>query len=231
MKKKIMMLIALLGCTGLSTLVAQNCTAYYPVKQGTITEVTSYDAKSKVTGSTQSTVISNTSTADGYVVTIKSESFDTKGVSSGSGEYSYSCAGGKFLINMKSFFDPKAMAAYKDMDVTMDATDIDMPVNPTVGETLKEGSFTMTASSNGFQVMKMTVRMYNRKVAAIETITTAAGTFECIKITYDLSTDAMFKIDTKGAEWYAKEVGAVKTETYDVNGKLMGSSQLTKITR
>jgi hypothetical protein len=231
MKKRMIMMMVLLGTMSLATLNAQTCTAYYPIKQGTITEMTSYDAKGKVTGSSRSTVLTNVGTADGYVVNIKSESFDDKGVASGSSEYSYSCAGGKFLINMKGFFNPATMAAYKDMDLTIDATDIDMPSNPTVGEVLKEGTLTMKASTNGFQVMNMTLRMYNRKVAAIETITTSAGTFECIKITYDMETSGMFRLLTKGVEWYAKEVGAVKTESYDANGKLTGSSQLTKITR
>jgi len=127
--------------------------------------------------------------------------------------------------------NPSVLAAYKDMDVTLDATEIDMPSNPTVGESLKEGSLSMTVSTNGIQVMKMTIRMYNRKVAAMESITTSAGTFDCFKLSYDMETSGMFKMVTKGAEWYAKEVGAVKTESYDAAGKLTGSSQLSKITR
>lgn len=231
MKKIAVSILFVTTLVGIKPLVAQDCTSYFPVKTGVVTEMTSYDGKNKATGLSRTTVLSNETTADGYVVKIKSEEFDTKGVLKNNGEYSYSCAGGKFIFSMKNLFDKQNSTAYEGMDVVMDATDIDMPTQPVAGTVLKEGSFTMTVSSNGMQIMKMKTRMYNRKVEAVETITTSAGTFECIKITYDLETDAMFKIVTKGVEWYSKEVGAVKAESYDANGKLLGSSQLTKITR
>lgn len=231
MKKITGVLLILAAILSPAVLRAQSCVSYYPVQKGMITEMANYDAKGKLLGSSKTTVLNNESTATGYVVTIKSESFDDKGVNSGSGEYSYSCSSGNFVMSMKSYFDPKTMAAYKDMDVKIDAGDIDMPSNPTVGQTLKEGSLSMSASSGGFTVMNMQIRMFNRKVADIETITCPAGTFECIKITYDMETNAMFKIVTKGAQWFCKEVGAVKTETYDSNGKLLGSSLLTKLVK
>jgi hypothetical protein len=231
MKRMMSLLLTFMGVLSIGSVLAQECVSYYPVKQGFMSETTSYDAKSKVTGMTRTTVLSNETTPTGYKVTIKSETFDAKNVSNGSGEYGYSCNGGKFVLSMKNFFNPSTAEAYKDMEVVMDATDIDMPANPTPGTELQEGRLTMTASTNGFTVMNMKIRMYNRKVAAVETITTTAGTFECIKLTYDMDTDAMFKMTTKGVEWYSKEVGAVKTETYDASGKLVGSSQLTKITR
>ena len=71
----------------------------------------------------------------------------------------------------------------------------------------------------------------NRKVEAIETITTAAGTFDCVKISYDVESKMMFTIKAKGAEWYALETGLVKSESYDAKGKLTGSQELVKLKR
>ena len=78
-------------------------------------------------------------------------------------------------------------------------------------------------------MMNMTTTVHNRKVEAVERVTTEAGTFECFKVSYDVMTDAMIDIRTKGIEWIAKDVGAVRTETYNKNGKLTGYSELIKI--
>lgn len=231
MRKIAMIMMSAMLLAGLKPLMAQDCVSYYPLKSGMVTEMTTYDGKNKVTGMNRTTVLSNTANATGYVVNIKSESFDASNVSTGGGEYSYSCANGTFVMSMKNLFDPKNMAAYEGMELTIDATDIDMPSSPVAGQTLKDGSFSMKVVSGGFPVMNMKVRMYNRKVEGIESITTPAGTFECVKISYDLDNETMFKITTKGVDWYAKEVGAVKSESYDSKGKLLGSSVLTKIVR
>ena len=39
----------------------------------------------------------------------------------------------------------------------------------------------------------------------------------------------MITIRTKGVEWYAKDVGLVKSESYMSNGKLAGSTVLTDL--
>ena len=78
-------------------------------------------------------------------------------------------------------------------------------------------------------MMNMTTKVYNRKVEAIEKITTEAGTFECYKITYDVFTDAMIDINTKGIDWIARDVGTVRTENYNKNGKLTGYTELIKL--
>jgi hypothetical protein len=232
MKTLTFTLFLIFGISFSVTLYAQDCQSYYPVKKGTVTETTSYDAKNATTGMTRTTVVSNESTVSGgYVVEVKSESFDTKNVSTGTNEFAYSCKGGTFEVDMKSFFDPKSMSAYKDMDVSIDAGEMDMPTNPAPGQTLKDGSLKVTISSSGFPIMNLEIRIFNRKVAAIEPVTTTAGTFDCVKITYDVETKSIMNMTTKGADWFAKETGSVKSESYDQNGKLMGYNLLTKITR
>jgi hypothetical protein len=69
--------------------------------------------------------------------------------------------------------------------------------------------------------------MFNRKVEALESITTPAGTFECYKLTYDMEIKSMIKMTVKATQWVARNVGAVKTESFDKNGKLVGYSLLT----
>jgi hypothetical protein len=78
-------------------------------------------------------------------------------------------------------------------------------------------------------MMNMTTKVYNRKVEAIEKVTTEAGTFECYKISYDVFVDGMIDFNSKGIEWIARDVGAVRSETYNKNGKLTGYTELIKL--
>jgi hypothetical protein len=78
-------------------------------------------------------------------------------------------------------------------------------------------------------IMNMTINVSNRKVEAVENLTTPAGTFECYKISFDVATKMMINVKSKGVEWFAKGIGMVKNETYDSNGKLLGSNVLTSI--
>ena len=75
--------------------------------------------------------------------------------------------------------------------------------------------------------MNMNISISNRKVEAAENLTTPAGTFECYKISCDVAIKMMINVKTKSIEWYAKGVGMVKSESYNTDGKLMGSNVLT----
>jgi hypothetical protein len=115
------------------------------------------------------------------------------------------------------------------MEVTMDATDLDFPGDLSVGQTLKDGSITIKISSQGMAMMTMVVKIYDRKVEAIEDITTPAGTFSCYKMTSTIESKTMFTIIAKTTDWMAKNVGSVRSETYDKDGKLTGYMVLTSM--
>jgi hypothetical protein len=79
-------------------------------------------------------------------------------------------------------------------------------------------------------IMTVTSVISNRKVAATEDLTTPAGTFKTIKITYDVETQMGFvNVKTSVAEWYSEKYGLIKTVNYDKKGKIDSYSQLTKI--
>ena len=66
-----------------------------------------------------------------------------------------------------------------------------------------------------------------------ETVSTTAGKFDCIKISYLKRTKIVLKTTTlRITEWYAKGVGlVVKSEAYDTKGKSYGKTLLTKIVK
>lgn len=63
-----------------------------------------------------------------------------------------------------------------------------------------------------------------------EQISTTAGKFDCIKISYLKRTKIVLKNTTvRVTEWYAKGIGLVKSEAYDLKGKVAGKVLLVKV--
>ena len=224
--------------TGFSSYVkSQNCGMYYPLVTGTETEMTNYDDKGKVDGKTISKVTDSKSGTDGSTVaTIQTTSKDKKDAVTGTVSSSVKCTGGKIFVEMKSFAPAQSSDQWKDMDVKTDASWLELPQTLTVGMTLQDGTGTISVYKSGTLYLTTKISITNRKVASSETITTAAGTFTCFKITQDILIETTIigittKMKSKSVEYFAAGTGLVKSESYDKNDKLIGHSELTKITK
>ena len=214
---------------GLNQVYAQDCVPYYPVKEGIVREMASYDKKDKLTGTTIQTVKEIKTTGNITEWTIGTVSKDAKGKEVSAGDLSMSCENGIFKMDMQNFIDEETMKSFEGMEVTMDATELDYPAVLAPGQTLKDGHITIKATSQGIPVMTMVVKIYDRKVEAIEDVTTPAGTFSCYKMSSTIETKTMFTIVAKSTDWMAKNVGVVRSETFDKNGNLTGYMVLTSM--
>lgn len=208
---------------------SQDCTFYCPVKEGTVMEVKHFNAKDKLQGTDKQTILSKQRSGGDLSVTIKVESFDEKNNLQSDRNLTYECKNGVFLFDMNNFIDPKTMSAYKDMQVSITASNLEIPGTLKAGQALKEGSIQMKISNQGMSLMNMNTTIKNRKVEAVENITTSAGTFECYKISYEIETKMMFTITGKGVDWIAKNTGVIRSESYDANGKLVSYNILSSI--
>jgi hypothetical protein len=225
MKSKLF--LTLLGALLSAGLFAQDCQLYYPSQENAQLGYNQYDKKGNLSGSSLQKITSLKTTATSTEALISAESFDAKGKSLGTVELTARCESGVYYIDMKNYMGASTTEAYKDMEMKVEGGNLEMPLNLNAGDILKDGNLKVAFSSGGMTVLNMTVSITNRKVAATETITTPAGTFECYKITYDIATKMMINVKMKGAEWYAKKVGMVKSESYSTDGKLMASSVLS----
>ena len=106
------------------------------------------------------------------------------------------------------------------------------PKNMQPGQDLDDATFTMKTNSGGMG-MQMTSSVVNRKVVAKESVTTPAGTFDCVKVTGTRKTTARIlgKDRNMGKPlvetvWFAPGIGTVKQENYTENGKLESTNQL-----
>ena len=76
--------------------------------------------------------------------------------------------------------------------------------------------------------MRLTFIMTNRKVVGEETITTPAGTFDCIVLTYDYESKMGIKVTGSTKQWFAEGIGLVKQIDLNKKGKETNRTLLTK---
>ena len=208
-----------------------DCNGYAMMEKGVTLVYQDYNAKDKLVGTHQSTV-TELSESDGAVkATVHSVSKDDKDKVTNEGDYGFTCKDGVISIDMRSVAG-SSMDAYKDMEVTLDQSDLVFPATLTEGQTLPDGTMTMKVSSGGMVIMTMVTQIVDRKVEAFESVTTAAGTFECAKISQVMNMDmGMMKTTSKQVSWFTSGVGMVRSESYNKNGELQSYTVLSQIQR
>ena len=119
------------------------------------------------------------------------------------------------------------------MEYDISGTNLDLPNDLGVGQTLPDANMEMNISMSGIN-LTMNIITKDRTVEAEENITTPAGSFDCYVISYtsqmQMSMGGMNQVST-GKQWIAEGVGMVKNEDYNKKGKITSSSVLTAFTK
>lgn len=229
--------IIFLATTVLATtsLHAQDCKGFYYLNNGEV-QMTLFDKKGGENGKMTYTITGSAKSGSTTTANFSSEMVNEKGKSLSKSSGKYKCTGGVFYMDAKVAIPQEQMSAYKDMDVKAEDVFIEYPSSMSAGQSLKDANFKMEVHNKGSLFATTTFDQTNRKVVAKETITTTAGTWECWKITYEVRFKASMApmnigipINLKGTEWFAPGFGIVKTETFNKNGKLLGSMQITSV--
>jgi len=222
--KTILLLFAIIGTTYAQT----DCKPYAPTNKGATWEITNYNAKGKIQGKINYELVDKIVSGNDITFKIKSAAQDKKGKEVYINEFEAVCKDGKFDFGMAFKMDGNQLKSYENMDIQVDASKFEIPdMDAEPGTKLDDGSLEINIESGPIP-MKMTILITDRKVEQRENISTTAGTFDCIVLTQTISTKMMIKITASSKEWYAENVGMVRSESYNKKGKLMGYSELTK---
>jgi len=213
-----------------STYAQVDCRPYIPTDEGTEWEMTSYNAKGKVESKTTLKVLEKEVSGSDLTVKIQAVSYDKKDKEIFTNTFEAYCKDGKFELDMAFKLNGEAMRAYKNMDIDMDASEFGIPsMDAAAGTTLDDGTITVKIGNGGMNMFKMTIDIVDRKVEAKEDRTTPAGTFKCLVLSQTTRTKMVMKMESTSKEWYAENVGMIRSETYNKKGKLMGYSELTAL--
>ena len=92
------------------------------------------------------------------------------------------------------------------------------------GESMPDRSYSLIAN-----MLKNEITISGATYMGEERISTTAGKFDCLKISYLKRTKVLLKSTTHRInEWYAEGIGLVKSESFDMKGKPAGKTLLVK---
>jgi hypothetical protein len=195
---------------------AQNCNYYFLQSNKTV-EMTIYNRKGDPNGKQIYTVSEVKNGGGATTGNLVSEMFNKKGKSIAKGTGKVECKDGVMLVDMKMKMPEAQQEQFGNADVKGDNMYIEYPADMKPGDQLKDANMNLDINNNG---MKQSVDMVinNRKVEAKEPVTTAAGTWECFKISYksriNIKTMGVgIPVNIEGTEWFAPGFGIVKTES------------------
>jgi hypothetical protein len=214
MKTYITSIVILLVLISSTNLNSQNCQGYFPAKKGAVMETTMYNDKGKKEGTSTITINDIKSEGGKTTYSIHSEMKDEKEKPTANADYEAYCSGSTFYISMKSMVPSEQMAAWKDMEVSMKADDIEYPADAKAGDMLKDAHLEVNTSMSGMKMPAFLIDITERKVVGTESVTTPAGMFDCIKVTSVQKIKNIVSYEMHSIEWLSKGVGVVKTESY-----------------
>lgn len=217
-------------------LIAQDqCDNYFPFKEGAVLEYKTLNGKGKLDQTTKQTILNVENGSDGISARVNSEMFDKKGKPTTEIEYGIACKDNMFHLDIKSLIpveQQNMMGGQTNAEVEVNGDGFVLPNNVTVGQKLPD-SENVVKMKMGPMNMGITINISEHVVEAKESLTTEAGTFDCIKVSYIADTKVMIaKAKIKVINWYAKGFGTVKTESYNAkNDKLLSTMLLSKYTK
>jgi len=201
--------------------------AFFAMKEGAVQVFAQKDAKGKVTSQSRNTITAITGSQNAYAIAYQSELLNAKGNPADKNNplvitYRVVVADGVMYLDLKGLFG--AMDGLASVEAVGTAQKI--PNNMKPGQNIDDASASVRI---GF--INCTTNMTEGKCEAEEEVTTAAGTFNALKVSQKINARTM-GIRTNGTmnTWYVKGVGAVKTETVDAKGKVISSTELISST-
>lgn len=201
--------------------------AYMPFKQDVFYELTNYDKKGKVTGINRHTISELETTSNGYKAVVSVDVLDDEEKELTKSSFAFECDGDVVKLDMSAMLDPSINESLSGMEIELSGDALQIPSELTPGMELPDAELEIKAMSGGVRIMTIRQKVTNRKVEGTETITTPAGTFECVKLTQTTEMKMMVTKKFKTVSWYAVGIGMVKSETYDKKGRLQGSTVMT----
>lgn len=205
---------------------SQTCQNFLFLQKNKTIEMTVYNKKGEPNGREVYQVSDVSSSGGTTTGTLASEMFDKKDKSIAKANSSIQCKGGEIFVDMKMMLSPQQAQQSASASATVQAAYLDYPADMHVGDALKDGNLSMDLSARAPggppappgppQTLNMVIS--NRKVDAQESVTTAAGTWNCFKISFKSKVTVKtgpfgFPINLEGTEWYAPGFGIVKTES------------------
>jgi hypothetical protein len=189
---------------------------YIFMKKGRTIETTTYNAAGKVTAKAVMLVNDVTTSGESSTATVTVQNFGPTGSLTGTNTGIYKCNNGTFIIDLASLMPQSG-------PVKFSASTMEFPAGMTVGQQLPSADMTMAMTMGG-KAIKATYQFTDRKVVDEENVTTPAGTWKCLKITFKFTTAYvglnMPPSNTTGTQWYAPDFALIQWQLNTTTAKI-----------
>lgn len=234
MKKMLLAIVALLAC---HTMQAQ----YFCTTQGTELHYVSYDEAGQSLSNETVTVYNVVKNASGESAQYLAKIVTNKTKNN----TSYTLYNWNYDGNVTTCQEDLMYGPYIKSD--SDPAKYDSKARQAMAEELKlkgDNSFTIKKHASAGEsipdrtyslisnMLKNEINISGAAYMGEEKVSTTAGKFDCIKISYLKRTKIVLKTETvRVTEWYAEGIGLVKSESYNTKGEPDGKTILVKIVK
>jgi hypothetical protein len=210
------------------------CNPYFNYNEGAVIERTYFNKKGKEVSQDKTEILSVIGSGNNQTIKARVTMYDKKKELSNN-EIEMICEDGVFKMDMRNFM-PQGMEGIEDVQIVFEGDQLTIPSDLKAGQSLKDLNFVVKIVSDNPAMKAMAtntnVSIKNRKVVGKEKITTAAGTYDCFKMTYDSESTVSIMgmkrtMNSSSVEYLSEGAGMVKSESYDEKGNLNSYVELS----
>ena len=224
---KAMLLIS--GFIFLSAMKVSDCNGYYAMKKGSIMESSVYNDKNELVSKNVLEIIESKKVNGKTISTAKNTTENFKKKKTTETVYDFECDGEGTTVDVIQLMQENLKQSKQLGNSTASGNNPFFPHQLAVGQSLPESNITINVT--GEISLKSKIKIFDRNVVAMESITVPAGTFDCAVITYTEDVAVLVDEIKKYKIWMAKGVGIVRNEQYSKKGKLILRSELTRFSQ
>ncbi len=221
MKNLFTLMAILFFFAGTEQAMAQ-CKTYFTNKAGSVLTYNMTDHKNKPSGTYKIEIVSANKNAT--EISAKTTFTPTKGQAFTSAPYAVKCKNGIMSMDVRGLV---ANTGGQQIESDVTASFVEFPATMKAGQSLPDAETTVKSKMNGAAMGDMNIKISERKVVSIGSVTVPAGTFNAIQISsvQDLKMKVA-GISIPGSkiivnEWFVLGVGMVKQES-EIKGGMMG---------
>jgi hypothetical protein len=194
---------------------AQNCASFYLLQNNKTVAFAVYNKRGNANGTIIYKISGIPAKGNAATATVHTNLLDKEGKSVNKGVSNVKCSNGIIMIDMNLFLPQQQTEQFNKTHAKVKNAFLEYPAVMETGDQLKDGTFNMEIDNNGLkQILKM--QIFNRKVTGIEKVSTKAGTWNCMAISYQVKLNIQtgpiaIPLNYNATEWYAPGFGIVKT--------------------
>jgi len=216
-------------------LFGQECGGYFYLQKNATIQMSSFNKNNEPGVVVTSHVLSVSPTSGGVTSDFTTTIKDQKGAVLDQAKGQMNCENGNLMVSMRQSIPASSLKEFQNMRVEASEGSLAYPSSMQVGQHLSGASFHMdiykNESAKKFATVSYTIS--DRTVTGKESLTTPAGNWDCLKISYKMVMKVKIGIGIPTrfnvVEWFVPGFGIVKTADYNKKGKLIGYTELTML--